>query len=176
MDEPPIADLSPISPTSPKDDWPAFWLAYTANLTPGALDCIIRQDALLTFYAKCGNLSEAARLAGINHSTPFDWHEKDTHHFRLRLSAAKAEFSDFLEKLGMERLTNPTGNRGSDLLLLAYLNAHRPEKWRPNAQPVNDVAKDLLKALMQAAQDGHRRVKISRTDTVEVEDGDEKPA
>ena len=152
------------------EDFNAFWQLYLLSLLPGARQIILRQDRFFEAYALTGTMTDAARASDVIIGTAWSWQERDTHFFRHRLAEAREIFADSLEKIGLERLKTPSGNRGSDLLLMAYLNAHRPEKWRPNAPPQNDTAKELLARLMEVTK-GRKRLRLTTTttDTLEVE-------
>lgn len=167
--------LSPTPVLNPEGsirNFEDFWLDYLVDQPPGARQIILRQDRFFEAYVLTGTLSAAARLANIVYGTAWDWQQKNTHHFRQRLAVAREQFADSLEKIGLDRLQTPAGNRGSDLLLLAFLNAHRPEKWRPNAVATDDTAKVLLARITELAK-GNRKVRMSRTDTVEVSRAEE---
>ena len=47
----------------------------------------------------------------------------------------------------MERLENPTGNRGSDVLLMGKLTAENPQKWNRNIQVTHDVPPAIMEAI-----------------------------
>jgi len=73
--------------------------------------------------------------------------EANARDYRDRFEQAKRDFGDFLEQLALSRVTDPQGNRGSDMLVVALLNANLPSKYRPNVTVVDNTAKDLLKRL-----------------------------
>jgi len=67
--------------------------------------------------------------------------------FRERMHQAQEAFADYLEELGRKRLEQPEGNRGSDVLLMFFLNGLRPHKYRPNPPMTDETAKDLVAEL-----------------------------
>ena len=66
-------------------------------------------------------------------------------------------FADHLESMALTRIREPQGNRGSDVLLIAMLNAHRPELYRPANAPVGESnAVTLLKEWRRVAKEEHK--------------------
>ena len=65
-----------------------------------------------------------------------------------------------------DRLTNPQGNRGSDVLLISQLNARWPEKYKRGTQEQEDTARETLETLRQMQRDW--KEKLAR-ETVEGE-------
>jgi hypothetical protein len=70
-------------------------------------------------------------------STVKSWQLSDTHLFKKRLQEAHAKCVEKWEQLMDERLANPTGNRGSDVLLMFKLKAMAPEKYREEVRVLN---------------------------------------
>lgn len=64
---------------------------------------------------------------------------------------AISTFADSMETLAFERVREPQGNRGSDALLSHILNAHRPEKWKPELKREESNTRAILAALQQLA-------------------------
>ena len=86
------------------------------------------------------------------------------------MQEARVGFKETLERRMLERLDDHKGNRGSDVLLMFALNAHDPGKYRPNATPVDDSAKEMLKGLKAG---GARKLRMRETvREIEVETGD----
>jgi len=56
--------------------------------------------------------------------------------YRERFQDAVEDFADSLEALALDRVHHPEGKVGSDILLIALLNANRPTKYRPQ-QSIN---------------------------------------
>ena len=74
-----------------------------------------------------------------------------------------------------ERLADPAGNRGSDVLLIFALKAVRREKYGDNGQPDDEAARELIKEL-RALQRRNREAKRKAIDVVHTADDVEKPA
>lgn len=109
---------------------------------------LVRQQAFLAAYAITGTIVSASKAIGITSwETVHRWRSGNVFGFRERMDKAHQAFGDHLEDIALERINDPTGNRGSDVLLMALLNANRPDKYRPNVIITDDTAKDVLKAL-----------------------------
>jgi len=66
----------------------------------------------------------------------------------------------------MNRLKDPKGNQGSDVLLMAMLNARWPERYRKNSEGKDERAKEAL----QEIRDMHKAWKAKlEAETVEGE-------
>ena len=91
----------------------------------------------------------------LEKSTIYQWRKK-SRAFTDDMTAALEEFSDRLESIALDRVVNPVGSRGSDILLLGLLNANRPGKFRNNNNGSNsaDSTRELLSAV---------RLKLSAT-------------
>jgi hypothetical protein len=86
-----------------------------------------RQELFLAAYSKIGKAAEAAE---IPLATVESWQRRDTHGFKKRMKLALDRCVEEWEEVMDERLLNPTGNRGSDVLLMFKLKAMAPEKYR----------------------------------------------
>ncbi|MCH8129245.1 MAG: hypothetical protein IIC70_05010, partial [Acidobacteria bacterium] len=64
-----------------------------------------------------------------------------------------AAFADELENIAMDRIRNPEGRLGSDILLITMLNAHKPEKYRTGIVVVDEVPKAVAAKLAKMAQE-----------------------
>ena len=119
-----------VKPLSPPDDWDAFWEQYIATRTPLELSCIARQEAVLASYAKVGTLKASCEAIDRTYEMADMWVKRDVHHFNRRLAWAREQYAASLETLMHERLHDPKGNRGSDILLMFDLKAKRPDVYR----------------------------------------------
>ena len=112
-----------------------------------------RQEAFLKSYAVCGTTLHAAKAAGISRSVVYQWEKIDHLGFRERWENTRHDFRESIEALCYDRIRNPVGNKGSDVLAIALLNAHYPEKYRQNVTIVDTNAKDLLSRLRKTESD-----------------------
>ena len=109
-----------------------------------------RQEAFLKSYGTCGTTLHAAKAAGISRSVVYQWEKIDHLGFRERWENTRHDFRESIEALCYDRIRNPVGNKGSDVLAIALLNAHYPEKYRQNVTIVDTSAKDLLSRLRKS--------------------------
>ena len=124
-----------------------------------------RQQRFLSAYAKCGTVLSAAKAAGISRVAHFLWMKQDSLGFRDRFREAKDEFADKIEDAVFSIVLDPVALRSGKftLLALASLNAHRPEKWRPNQQSASDqdAGKELIAELRKAMKPQPKPVEAS---------------
>lgn len=106
------------------------------------LTLVKKREVFLIEFAKNGNVSEAARIAGIDRGNAY--HYRKTHpEFAAAWDEAEAKFVERLEKeadrRGMEGTLKPVFYQGqkcgdireySDILLIFRLKALRPDKYR----------------------------------------------
>src|SRR5262245_48741976 len=79
--------------------------------------------AFLAFLAETGNVSEAARAAGIGRRTAYHWKKTDEV-FAEAWDDAEQALVDRLEQVARERAID-----GSERMLVVLLKALRPEKY-----------------------------------------------
>ena len=114
------------------------------------------QQAFLAFMCQYGTIQKAARESGVQAESVRRWRNGDVLGFADRFMAARAAYGDYLEDMVHERLENPTGNRGSDVLLMARLNAEKPDKWRPNVKIQLEVPNEVIQHLRALQELGNR--------------------
>jgi hypothetical protein len=98
--------------------------------------------------------------------------DADTLGYRARFGLALEHHADLTEGIMHERLTDPQGNRGSDILLIFKLKGLRPDRWREAALTVDDAAKDTLKELRKLRREELRQEKEEKEK--EEEEGKEE--
>ena len=98
-------------------------------------------------YAETGTVTSACLLSGVGRSAIYDWETNDVFGFRERWNNARESYADSLETLMHSRLHDPSGNRGSDVLLMFNLKARRPDIYREQTVIVGTGAVDLLATL-----------------------------
>ena len=129
------------------------------NLSAAKVRLWKRQEAVLAKYGRYGDAVSATTAAGVGERTHYDWLEADTLGYRARFDAARNHYADTRERLMHDRLEDPQGNRGSDILLIFQLKGLRPDKWREAALTVDDAAKDTLKELRKLRREELRQEK-----------------
>ena len=108
-----------------------------------------RQEVFLAAFAECGKPVVAARNSGISYWTYIHWERHDVFGFRDRLKVAHDIYcQDKIETMIDDRLEDPQGNRGSDVLLMFKGKAEMPEKYRETVTVVDHSAtKEMLDRL-----------------------------
>ena len=86
------------------------------------------QEAFLTALAKVGNVSAAAKMAGVTRQATYRWRKDDE--FKVRWDEAIDEAIEGLEFELLKRATQ--GKKPSDVLLMFALKGLKPEKYRDN--------------------------------------------
>jgi hypothetical protein len=129
--------------------------------------CWDRQQAFLKAFGQLGTIRAAARTIGIHRDTVNKWLSADLYSFKKRMADAKEEYREFLEDLIHERLTNPQGNRGSDVLLMFREKAEWPEKYREEVKVLGVQAP--IQLLDQLRELGRREQQALEAPAVEGE-------
>lgn len=101
-----------------------------------------KKKAFLEAYAACGNITQAAELAGISRTSHYNWMEKDPEYPAL-FKAAEEQAIDRLEqearRRALEGVEKPVYQGGklvgtvreySDTLLIFLLKGAKPDKYR----------------------------------------------
>jgi hypothetical protein len=74
---------------------------------------------------------------------------------------AHQDYREFLEGLIHERLVNPQGNRGSDILLMFKEKAEWPEKYREEVKVIGvDASKQMMDKLRELAMKERERAAL----------------
>lgn len=89
-----------------------------------------RQEAFLPLYAQLGNVTEAAATLGLTSECAYRWVREDVQGFKARFELAHRAYGDYLRSLARQRLANPSGHVGGDILLIAGIAAHGNPEWR----------------------------------------------
>ena len=106
-------------------------------------DVKARQDFFMTLYAELGSIRAAAKEMGINRKTVNRWIKGDVQGFKERFEESKYDFREMLQDLAVNRVKEQSP-KDNPVLLIALLNAHWAEKYRPQVTSVDDTAKEVL--------------------------------
>jgi len=117
-----------------------------------------RMSVFLGAYAECGTIRKACRVVGVDRKTVYNWIRGDVEGFKELFMMANHAFKESLEDMVLERLQNPSGNRGSDVLLISQLNARDPERYRQGSEDKNSVAREALDTLKEMARDWKKKL------------------
>ena len=109
-------------------------------------DVKARQDLFLGLYSEMGSIRAAAKEMNISRRTPTRWIKDDIQGFKERFEEAKFNFREMLQDIAVNRVKEQ-GSKDNPVLLIALLNAHWAEKYRPQTTSVDDTAKEVLSAL-----------------------------
>ena len=135
-----------LVPIPPED----YGLPFTyQSLTAEKARVWDNQEMFLAAYRQHGKLGLAAKAAGLTRYAQDKWLILDQLGWRERVKSAHQDWCETkIEGKIQERLDNPTGNRGSDILLMFQAKAEMPEKYREEVKIINTQAtKDLLDEL-----------------------------
>ena len=102
-----------------------------------------RKALFLKAYEQWGTVLKSCELADVARKTVKNWLSTDTE-FAQDLEEAKMSFGERLEMIGLDRLENPAAGKGTDLLLIAYLNANMAAKYKPQTDLNEGAARDLI--------------------------------
>ena len=109
-------------------------------------DVKARQDLFLGLYSEMGSIRAAAKEMNISSRTPTRWIKDDIQGFKERFEEAKFNFREMLQDIAVNRVKEQ-GSKDNPVLLIALLNAHWAEKYRPQTTSVDDTAKEVLSDL-----------------------------
>ena len=109
-------------------------------------DVKARQDLFLSLYSEMGSIRAAAKEMNISRRTPTRWIKDDIQGFKERFEEAKFNFREMLQDIAVNRVKEQ-GSKDNPVLLIALLNAHWAEKYRPQTTSVDDTAKEVLSDL-----------------------------
>lgn len=107
-----------------------------------------RQSRWLTVFPSVGNIQGTCKVVQVHRSRIYRWISEDTNGFVERFARAKMQRGEFLEGVANQRILNPKGNRGSDILLLGMMNAEMPDKYKRNTGGLEEnTGRELLSEL-----------------------------
>ena len=166
----------PVSP--PKKPHPAQ-ATYTAKTSA-------YQEAFLAAYPSLGTVKASAAAAHVTDQAVWNWIQSDHLGFKERYLAAQRQWAEHLEDLARKRVEEPSNNgrTGSDVLLIAMLNANYPSKWRRDTVIVGsdsvvnliaEIQKLAAKAQAPVVEGEVRDITVETTVAKMLSPGDEKP-
>lgn len=83
-----------------------------------------RQKRFLKAYSRCGNITEAARIAKVDRTMHYEWLKEQSEYSEL-FSAAQEQSIQTLESIARKR-----AEKSSDVLLIFLLKSLRPAVYR----------------------------------------------
>ncbi len=91
---------------------------------------------------KCRTIKSAAKTVDISREDVRRWQRADKLGFNARFMASQETFTESLEATMFERPAEPTGNCGSDILLIFALKAHNRAKYSDVPVADDDTARE----------------------------------
>lgn len=118
-------------------------------------DLEYRQSTFLMAYAIAGSIKSAAEGIGVTRTTVHKWGREDKNDFRAKFAAVKEDFREHLQDMAIDRVKaqKPGDN---PVLLITLLNAHWPEKYRPNTIVTDGTAKEVMAEWKQWVKDAKK--------------------
>jgi hypothetical protein len=157
-------DALDIATPTPQD------YGFPANPSTVNQQCWDRQEAFLIAYAQLGTIFHGAKATGLHRNTVNHWISTDLYSFKTRMELARQDYRDFLEGLIRERLVDPQGNRGSDILLMFANKAENPEKYREEVKVLGmEGPKEMLARLKEMADRERKAQEALEAPTIEAE-------
>ena len=89
-----------------------------------------KKKLLLKAIKEYGGIIKARDEVGIPRSTFYQWQKQDQI-FKEDVVEAKQSFGDSMLLIAIDRIQNPDKGKGSDVLLIAVLNAYMSSTFRP---------------------------------------------
>jgi hypothetical protein len=139
---------------------PQDW-GFPANPARANQECWDRQEAFLEAYRHTSRLTHAARAVGVSIYAVDKWLSRDVYSFKKRMDMAHREYCDWVRGVIQERLVNPQGNRGSDILLMFEGKAVMPELYREEVKVIGaDASKQMMDKLRELAMKERERAAL----------------
>jgi hypothetical protein len=134
-----------------------------------------KKRAFLVAYSECGNISQAAKLAGIDRTNHYQWLDNDPDYpelFKAADEAAGDKLEQEARRRAVEGTNKPIFYKGevcgtvteySDILLMFLLKGVRPDKFAERIKQDVNVKTDLAEQL-RAARERAKNAEKTNTD------------
>jgi len=131
-------------------------------------DKVTRQETFLASYSVTGSINVSAENSGVTRHAYNNWMQEDKDDFRVRFNAVREDFREHLQDMAIDRVKaqKPGDN---PVLLITLLNAHWPEKYRPNTVVSDGTAKEVMAEWKQWVKNS-KKENTSREVPAEVEE------
>ena len=106
-------------------------------------EVLARQKRFLRAYAAHGTIKAACDASKISRYAFSMWRHHDAEGFKERFRQSEEEFREMIHDIGLDRIKIQKPN-DNPVLLIAYLNAHWPEKFRRDPYYANSSAKEVM--------------------------------
>ena len=104
---------------------------------------LARQKRFLQAYAAHGTIKAACDASKSSRYAVSMWRHHDAEGFKERFRQAEEEFREMIHDIGLDRIKIQKPN-DNPVLLITYLNAHWPEKFRRDPYYANNSAKEVM--------------------------------
>ena len=116
-----------------------------------------KKKLLLKAIKEYGGFIIARDKTGVPRSTYYQWMKEDET-FKEDVHEAKQAFGEDMLQIAIDRLRNPDKGKGSDVLLIAVLNAYMASTFRPSGaelteNPIVGMIQELRGMAKQQKQD-----------------------
>ena len=103
----------------------------------------------------------ATEAVGIHRDTVNKWISADLYSFKKGMDLAHDDYCDWIQGIIRDRIANPQGNRGSDVLVMFAAKAERPEKYREEVKVIGmEASKQMLDRLREMAMKERERQEV----------------
>jgi hypothetical protein len=137
--------LDSVEPTP--QDW-----GFPAKPNRANQECWDHQETFLEAYKLTSRATHAAKAAGVSIQAVDQWLSRDVYSFKKRMELARRVYCDSIRQIIHDRISNPQGNRGSDVLVMFEAKAAMPELYREEVKVVGmDASKQMLDKLRELA-------------------------
>ena len=108
------------------------------------LDSHLRKRRFLVEYSKTASIRAGCEVAGVKRKTVTWWKGSDEE-FVKEMDNSYKDYGDSLEELADHLLKYPEEHKGvSAVLMIAKLNAHKSELYKPSVSMGDDTGKEIL--------------------------------
>src|ERR671919_225845 len=162
MEGPEDGALDPVAP-NPQDG------GFPARPNRASQECWDHQEAFLEAYRHTSRVTHAARAVGVSVHAVDKWLSRDVYSFKKRMELARRVYCDSIRQIIHDRISNPQGNRGSDVLVMFEAKAVMPEMYREETKILNaDVPFQMLDRLKEMARKERERQAALEAPAVEA--------
>ena len=126
-----------------------------------------KKKLLINAIKEYGGFIIAREKTGVPRSTYYQWIKEDET-FKEDVYEAKQSFGESMLQIAIDRLKNPDKGKGSDVLLIAVLNAYMSSTFRPDGKDQGEnPMKDMIQELRSMARGEKKDKDTSLSEVVE---------
>tara|TARA_R100001594_G_scaffold93035_1_gene127389 strand:+ start:2028 stop:2477 length:450 start_codon:yes stop_codon:yes gene_type:complete len=126
-----------------------------------------KKKLLLEAIKEYGGFIIARDKVGVPRSTYYQWLKEDET-FKDAVHEAKESFGESMLQIAIDRLRNPDKGKGSDVLLIAVLNAYMRSTFRPTGANDSDTrVQDMVQEMREIAIKSEKAERSSLSEVVE---------